>query len=64
MNQSLTENQPKIAFSLKQASFETSLSVPQLRNEIKKGNLKVSRIGRRIIIRRESLEEYLKNGEK
>lgn len=59
-----TELKPKMAYNLKEAAAETSLSVPFLRNEIRDGNIKVCRIGkgkRRIVILHHDLQTYLEN---
>ena len=58
----VNEFKPKMAYNLKEAAAETSLSVPFLRNEIKDGNLKICRIGkkkRRILILLQDLQDYL-----
>ena len=56
------KSKQKVAYSVKEVAQETSLSVPHLRNEIRGGKLKACRIGRRVIILHEALEEYLKRG--
>jgi len=52
----------KIAYSVEETAEQTSLSKAFLRLEIKRGNLKVKRFGRRVLIRDEDLREYLENG--
>jgi excisionase family DNA binding protein len=49
----------KIAYSIEQASDATSLSKPYLRKLIKGGQLRATRCGRRVLIRREDLERLL-----
>lgn len=58
-----TSVMPKKAYSVKQVSEQTTLSGAFLRNEIRAGNLKVKRFGRRVLILDEDLQNYLK-GEK
>ncbi len=55
-------NKTKIAYSVEEMAEKTSLSKAFLRLEIKRGNLKVKRFGRRVVIRDEDLREYLENG--
>ena len=62
MIQTATEQKNKVAYSVKEAARETSLSVPHLRNEIRDKNLKASRIGRRVLILHDDLEAYLRKG--
>lgn len=50
----------KMALSIEQAAEATSLSKSYLRNEIRNGNLKAQRIGRRVLIMTDSLYEYLR----
>jgi excisionase family DNA binding protein len=52
----------KIAYSVEEISEQTTLSKAFLRLEIKRGKLKISRFGRRVIVRDEDLREYLANG--
>lgn len=54
----------KKAYSIKEVSEETTLSVPFVRLEIKRGNLKAGKFGSRVLITENSLSEYLNNGEK
>lgn len=49
------------AFSIDDVSKRTSLSKSFLRNEIRNGQLKVTRYGRRILVLRQDLENYLTN---
>jgi excisionase family DNA binding protein len=52
----------KIAYSVEEISEQTTLSKAFLRLEIKRGKLKISRFGRRVIVRDEDLREYLATG--
>lgn len=49
----------KLAYSVSEASTQTTLSKSHLRNEITAGNLKIRRINRRVIIMHDDLLEYL-----
>ncbi len=53
----------KKAYSIKEVSEETTLSVPFVRLEIKRGNLKAGKFGSRVLITENSLSEYLNKGE-
>lgn len=53
----------KKAYSLKEVSAETSLSVPFVRLEIKRGNLQAGKFGKRVLITAENLSRYLNKGE-
>ena len=59
----VTEKLKKIAYSVEEISAQTTLSKAFLRNEIRAGNLKVKRCGRRVLILKDDLMDYL-NGEK
>lgn len=59
----ITEKQ-KIAFSVEEISEQTTLSKAFLRNEIRAGKLKVKRCGRRVLILKNDLMNYLNEGEK
>ena len=59
----VTEKLKKIAYSVEETSAQTTLSKAFLRNEIRAGNLKVKRCGRRVLILKDDLMDYL-NGEK
>lgn len=50
----------RIALSVEQAAEATSLSKSHLRNEIKAGNLRASRVGKRVLIMRDVLERYIR----
>lgn len=53
----------KILFNKKEAAAMLNLSVPHLQREVKAGNLQCVRIGRRVLFKREHLEEYVKKHE-
>jgi excisionase family DNA binding protein len=56
--------QGKFAFSLKEVGELTGLSQPFLRLKVKDGSLKVTRIGRRVLVNRSSLNEFIGETEK
>ncbi len=62
MLETITEKQPKMAYSVEEISKQTTLSKAFLRNEIRAGNLKVKRCGRRVLILKDDFMNYL-NGE-
>ena len=53
----------KLAYSVEEISEQTTLSKAFLRNEIRAGNLKVKRCGRRVLILKDDFMNYL-DGEK
>ncbi|MGI8555495.1 MAG: hypothetical protein ACR2LT_03960 [Pyrinomonadaceae bacterium] len=53
----------KHAYSIKEVSAETTLSVPFVRLEIKRGNLQAGKFGKRVLITAENLSRYLNKGE-
>jgi excisionase family DNA binding protein len=53
----------KFAYSVDDVSEQTSLSKAFLRNEIRAGNLKISRFGRRVLILHSDLQNYLNKKE-
>lgn len=55
--------QTKTAYSLKEVSESTSLSIEFLRKEIRHGKLKATKKGRRVLVLSEDLESYLKSDE-
>jgi hypothetical protein len=55
-------NKTKISLFSRRNSEQTTLSKAFLRNEIRAGNLKVKRCGRRVLILRDDFMNYL-NGE-
>ncbi len=61
MQESVTQN--KLAYSVEEISAQTSLSKAFLRLEIKRGNLKATHFGRRVLITAASLNSYLNKGE-
>jgi excisionase family DNA binding protein len=48
--------------TVKDAAKLSSLAVPTIRLYIRQGKLKVRRAGRRVIISRRDLQEFIKNG--
>ena len=63
MIQSVTREK-KIAYSVEEAAEQTTLSKSHIRNEIRDGNLKARKIGRRVLILNEDLQNYLRGEEK
>ncbi|MEO6589345.1 MAG: helix-turn-helix domain-containing protein [Pyrinomonadaceae bacterium] len=55
-----TTKNDKLAFSVAEVAEQTTLSKAYLRNEIRDGNLKVKRFGRRVLVLRDDLENYLR----
>jgi excisionase family DNA binding protein len=53
-----TEN--KLAFSIKEVAENTSLSSDYIRRKIKSGDLTGSKFGRRVVVLRDDLENWLK----
>lgn len=62
MLNTITEKQERLAYSVEEISEQTTLSKAFLRNEIRAGNLKVKRCGRRVLILKDDFMNYL-NGE-
>lgn len=52
------------AYSIKEVAEVSSLSVPFVRLEIKRGKLRSGKFGRRVLITAENLTRYLNEGEK
>jgi excisionase family DNA binding protein len=52
-----------IAFGLPEAARLLSLSVPFLRRELARGKLKPLRFGRRVLIKKDELDRYVRSGE-
>ena len=50
-----------MAYSVKEAAKTSNLSASFLRLEIKRGNLRVRRIGRRVLILSSDLQKYLES---
>ena len=63
MSMNINEGKQKIAYSVEEISEQTTLSKAFLRNEIRAGDLKARKIGRRVLILKDDLMNYL-NGEK
>lgn len=63
MLEAVTERQDKLAYSVEEISEATTLSKAFLRNEIRAGNLKVKRCGRRVLILKDDFMNYLNEGE-
>jgi excisionase family DNA binding protein len=53
----------RIAYSFDEIARATGLSTGFLRLEAARGRLKVTRLGRRVLVRRNALEDYLAAGE-
>jgi excisionase family DNA binding protein len=53
------EDVPKTAWGLNEIAESTGLSLGFLRNEVRRGALRVSRFGRRVLILDEDFTEYL-----
>lgn len=51
--------QNRIAWSLAEVAEMTGLSIPFVRSQVKAGKLKITRIGRRIIVNRTALNEFV-----
>lgn len=62
MIETITEK-TKRAYSIKDVAAETTLSIPFVRLEIKRGNLKAAKFGKRVLITAENLSRYLNKGE-
>jgi len=58
----ISVNCPRLAWSLKEISGATKLSVPFLRLEISRKALKAVRCGRRVLVNDEELRRYLSEG--
>ncbi len=59
----IVKPEDKIAYSVEEISEQTTLSKAFLRNEIRAGNLKVKRCGRRVLILKDDFMNYLNEGE-
>ena len=57
----VAEVSQKMAYSVEEFSGLTTLSKAYLRNEIRDGNLKAKKVGRRVLILQNHAEEYLNN---
>ena len=60
--QASPEVQRRIAFSVKEVAQQTGLSQPFVRLEIKRGNLRASRVGRRVVVLVTAMDEWLNQG--
>ena len=60
--QASPEVQKRIAFSVREVALQTGLSQPFVRLEIKRGNLRASKIGRRVIVLATAMDEWLEGG--
>jgi hypothetical protein len=61
MNISITQPQ-RVTWSLLDISEATGLSLNFLRGEVRRGNLKVKRFGRRVLVRDEDFRTYIDSG--
>ena len=61
-DQASPELQKRIAFSVREVALQTGLSQPFVRLEIKRGNLRASKIGRRVVILATAMYEWLEGG--
>lgn len=53
----------KLLYGMEEAAWALGVSSTQVRNWIRKGALKAFRVGRRVLIRREVLEEFAREME-
>jgi excisionase family DNA binding protein len=53
---------PRVAWSLQEIAKATGLSLGFLRNEVRRGVLRVKRFGRRVLVLDEDLRVYLSKG--
>lgn len=53
---------PRVAWSLQEIAKATGLSLGFLRNEVRRGVLRVKRFGRRVLVLDEDLKAYLSEG--
>ena len=60
-NKTVTRNTP-VAFSVDGLCEHVAVSAQFIRAEIRRGNLKASRLGRRIVIPAESVREWVNRG--
>ena len=54
--------QDRIAFSIREIAEQTGLSSPFIRLEIKRGNLRASKLGRRVVVLATDRDEWLERG--
>jgi excisionase family DNA binding protein len=57
-----SETQKRIAYSVSEVAQQTGLSEPFIRLEIKRGNLRASRVGRRVAVLVTAMDEWLNEG--
>lgn len=63
MLQAITQEKEKLAYSVEEISEITSLSKAYVRFQIKQKKLKAKLIGRRVLVFKEDLREFLENKE-
>ena len=56
------EVQKRIAFSVRELAEQTGLSQPFLRLEIRRGHLRASKLGRRVLVSAKAIDEWLERG--
>lgn len=54
---------PRIAYSVEQIAYETSLSKTFIRSQIRDGKLKARKIGKRLLVLSQDLQNYLQGEE-
>lgn len=52
----------RIAYSVREVAEQTGLSQPFIRLEIKRRNLRATRLGRRVIVLAKDMDEWLNGG--
>lgn len=52
----------RIAFSVKEVAQQTGLSQPFVRLEIRRGNLRASKVGRRVVVLVAAMDAWLNEG--
>lgn len=55
---------PRLAYTLEEACKMTTLGLNTLRRRIRKGELKTTRIGRRVLVTAKELERFISEGTK
>jgi len=56
-------DEAKLVYGMEEAAWALGVSATQVRNWIRRGVLKAFRVGRRVLIRREVLEEFVREME-
>ncbi len=56
-------DEAKLVYGMEEAAWALGVSSTQVRNWIRRGVLKAFRVGRRVLIRREVLEEFVREME-